>query len=111
MAEILARLSADEAWKAWRDLMSLPREKSAKLRWQVMRQIETDKPDLEELGSSDVNCYAVTYLEGRDLIVTDDGWKWCEDFACSCGRNKAGCDHGSTIGTGWAAPAHGDRYP
>ncbi len=75
--------------------MSLPREQSAKLRWQVMRQIETDKPDLEELGSSDVNCYAVTYLEGRDLIVTDDGWKWCEDFACSCGRNKAGCDHGS----------------
>lgn len=86
-------MTDSEAWAAWRTLMdrSRPLDDVRRLRQQVVKQVLEEHPDLEELGSSDVNCYAVSYLQRRDLIVTDTGWQWHADLACSCGRNKAGC--------------------
>lgn len=68
-------------WDTWKRLMSLELTQVVKLRREVSRLIGRDHPDLEELGSSDLNCYAVSYLDQHilnEVIVNGvtTGWEW-----------------------------------
>ena len=65
--------------------MSLNREQCVKLRRDISRLIGRDNPNLEELGSSDVNCYAVSYLEQgvlKEVTVNGvtTGWEWDKSY-------------------------------
>lgn len=71
----------EAAWQAWRDLATgLDHPSICRLRREVSARIEIDHPDLQELGSSDLNCYAVTYLECGLLVVRPDGgYRWSDE--------------------------------
>ncbi len=71
------RLTGDEAWA----LFQAKAKAMDLLTWRTFRRevearIDEENPDLEELGSSDLNCYAVTYIERGDIVFTDTGWHW-----------------------------------
>lgn len=72
-------------WDTWGRLMSLEHKRVVKLRRDTSRLIERDNPNLEELGSSDLNCYAVSYLDQgvlREVTVNGvtTGWEWDRSY-------------------------------
>jgi len=73
----------EAAWQAWRDLVdALDQPTIRRLRREVSARVVIDHPDLEELGSSDVTCYAVTYLECGHLVVRPEGgYRWADGLA------------------------------
>lgn len=70
-------MTGDEAWALYQTkAKTLDSLAWRTLRREIAARIIEDHPDLEELGSSDLNCYAVTYIERGDLVFTDTGWLW-----------------------------------
>lgn len=75
----------DKHWDTWKRLMSLEHSRICKLRRDMSRFIVKDNPNLEELGSSDVNCYAVSYLDRgilKEVTVNGvtTGWEWDKSY-------------------------------
>lgn len=79
--------SDEQHWAAWKRLMSsLPPRTCGVLRNQVANRVEEDRElngqePLQELGSSDINCYAVEYLSRGRLVESTNaqGWEWHDD--------------------------------
>lgn len=70
----------EAAWQAWRDLVdALDHPTICRLRREVAARVSAEDPDLEELGGSDINCYAVTYLERGHLVVRPGGYRWADE--------------------------------
>lgn len=102
-------LTSDQAWETFRAFAkNCPKDNWTLFRKEASAFIHHDRPGLEELGSNDLNCYAVSYLEGGDLTFTADGgsispgWQWRHrgwkghkhEPRCECGRLKIFCQSG-----------------
>ncbi len=79
-------MNDEQHWSTWRRLMTkLPPRICGALRNQVANRVEEDRElngqePLQELGSSDINCYAVEYLSRGRLVESpsEPGWEWTE---------------------------------
>lgn len=110
-------ISTDEAWKLFQDKAKMPVDKWRRFRKEVSHFIHEDNPNLEELGSSDFNHFAVSYIQRHDLVFTDAGWEWRNNQweknddgtpreflqRCSCGRLSRLCTSVS-----YGLPVHED---
>lgn len=69
----------EAAWAALQHLgRSLDRAGHTALHREAVERILMDCPDLEELGTSDVNCHLVSYIERGDLVPLPGGYRWTD---------------------------------
>lgn len=69
----------EDAWAALQHLgRSLDRAANAALHREAVERVLADHPGLEELGSSDVNCHLVTFIERGDLVPLPGGYRWTD---------------------------------
>lgn len=68
----------EAAWQAYRQLVDrLDPASRRQLFREIENQIVDENPDLMELGSSDIACHGVNFLERGLLISRPNGYSWC----------------------------------